>query len=120
MRTFAFDKISGLGLDSNNSLLIITDIEALASKITERLNFFLGEWFLNSEEGVPYFQEIFEKPFNSSLIVSILNTEIQKEPDVTNIINSQVQFNEVTRKFSYQAEIESIYGSTTVSAGEIL
>lgn len=120
MRTLSFNNIEGLIVGSNNSLIILTDLNALVDKIRERLNFFLGEWFLNSTVGVPYFQEIFEKPLNSSLIVSILNAEILKEPDVTDVTNSVVEFDETTRKFNYSANVQTIYGPTTVETGSIL
>ena len=120
MRTLAFNNVEGLLVGTNNSLIMLVDLNALVDKVKERLNFFLGEWFLNSNVGVPYFQQIFEKPLNSSLIVSTLNAEILKEPDVITVTNSVVEYDEFTRNFGYRADVETIYGSATVESGAVL
>ena len=39
----------------------VENIDGLVQRIKIRLLVFLGEWFLNIDRGIPYFQEILEK-----------------------------------------------------------
>ena len=116
MRTFSFNATIGLLLDdTGTTLVLLTDLEALVSKITQRLQFFLGEWFLNTTIGVPYFQHIFEKPVDPSLIVILLNDQITQEPDVETVDEASIEFNREQRTFSYSAVVTTIYGTAPVS-----
>ncbi len=115
MRTLAFDNITGLQLSSDKSLIILTDLNSLVSKIQQRLRFLFGEWFLNTTVGVTYFQQIFRKPVDPSLIVSVLNSEILKEPDVQTVTDSSIDFDQSNRIFNYSARVETTFGTTTLS-----
>lgn len=59
-----------LGLDGDEVVL-----STLAQEVAQRLfvafNFFLGEWFLNLDEGTPYFQHILVKGPKDRVIRSI-------------------------------------------------
>lgn len=120
MRTLASDNINGLLLSTTKSLFLNQDLDALRDKVTQRLRFFLGEWFLDTTQGVPYLQQIFATTTNTSLIVSILNNEILKESDVTSIESSSNEYNSVTREFFYSATLNTIYGTTTVSTSSVV
>jgi len=114
MRTLSFNNITGLNV-VNNDLIVITGINALKEKLEERLRFFLGEWFLDTTQGVPYLQEIFEKPVDTGLITSILTGEISKEEDVISVNETQALFEKDTRQFTYSATVETSFGSLSLS-----
>lgn len=115
MRSLSFDKDTGLIINSDDNLSIVTDLNALVQKIEQRLRFFLTEWFLDTSQGVAYFQEIFEKPENDTLIVNLLNAEILKESDVNSVSDATIDYDITNRNFSYSATVNTIYGSSTVS-----
>lgn len=120
MRTFAFSPTFGLIVDETDNFVTLSGLDALVQKVQNRLRFFLGEWFLNTTVGVPYFQEVFQKPVDPSLIVSIINTEIYKEQDVTEISDINFTYDSALRTFSYSAFIVSIYGSSQLNIQDIL
>jgi len=117
MRTLKFDTTIGLILDTTDTIVLLTDLDALASKIEQRLRFFLGEWFLNTQAGIPYFQEIFEKPVDASLIVSLINADIVQEPDVESVQDTSIDYNRDARSFKYNANVVTIYGTSAISTG---
>ena len=77
-----------------------------------KLKLFYAEWFLATDRGVPYFENIFGANKNKDIVASIFTNEILKESDVTSVVNVIYDLNSNTRKFSYGATINSIYGST--------
>lgn len=62
----------------------MADIVAQRLKIT--LYTFLGEWFLDTSVGVPYFQQIFGKVRKKSSIDLIFQGIISDDPDVIEIV----------------------------------
>lgn len=103
-----------LHLDRDGNWLSVTALEALRQKIERKLKLFRAEWFLDVESGVPYFQQIFERPNTPGLTSSILAREILEEPEVTAIAVSDFTFNPQTRQSTYSAQVSSIYGEFEV------
>lgn len=118
LRTLSFSPSIGLDISSDKSIIILTDLDALVNKIEQRLQFFLEEWFLDTTAGVPYLQQIFTKPVDAGLIVNIISDEISKEKDVEQVQNASIDFDKENRNFFYTANISTVYGNATVSAGE--
>lgn len=106
MRTLKFP----LELDGNGELILITGLAALRQKIDQRLALFKDTWFLNTNRGVPYLQEIIKKPVDPGLVASILNAEILKETEVLSVGAVSADLDRETRKFTYGATITTIYG----------
>lgn len=60
----------------NGDLRLINGIYYVRQKIKRRLQFFLGEWFLNLSIGVPYFQKILIKNPNKLDIINYLKRTV--------------------------------------------
>ena len=60
----------------------IRGAEALAQRLTVRFKFFLGEWFLDTRQGIPYFRDILVKNPNISLVQSIFRRATLLTPGV--------------------------------------
>ena len=56
--------------------------EYTSQKIESKLKTFLGEWFLDRDLGLPYFQRIFKKKADLDYIDSIFRAEINSLPEV--------------------------------------
>lgn len=71
----------------NGDLVLTADANPLGTNpvlqdITQRLRFFQGEWFLDTSQGVPYFQEILVKDPELGRIDAILQNIILSVPGV--------------------------------------
>lgn len=64
---------------------LLVDVVKQRLKIT--LYTFLGEWFLNTSIGVPYFQQIFGKIRSKNTIDLIFQRIISSDPDVIEILS---------------------------------
>lgn len=82
------EDIWDLYLDGDNRIARVEDKERVRQNIRERLQFFLGEWFLDIRVGVPWFQEIFVKPANLALTESELKRAIIQ----TKFVNELLEF----------------------------
>ena len=102
-------------IDSNNDitldgrdLRLTTSDEDLVQKLRIHLQFFLGEWFLDTSKGIPYTQAIFE---TGHIDINKLNSYMRsriKEIDGVEIINSfEVDFDRDERIFSITTKINN-------------
>lgn len=70
----------------NGTCPVTTDrVEAIQQRLKVKLLTFLGEWFLNTSYGVPYFQQIFGKQRDKATVDNILQNSILEEDGVIRI-----------------------------------
>ncbi len=108
----------GRALDSNNDLLVrsgsfatVEDGAETVQHVRTRLQFYLGEWFLDLLAGVPYHQQIFTKPANLANIESIFKTKILNTPGVERLIEFSMDYEgDSVRKHTVSFSAETIYG----------
>lgn len=76
---------------------------------------FRGEWFLNVDWGVPYFDKILIKTPRRAEIESIIRAKVLDVPGVRNVPMIDIAIDNATRRARITLEdIETEYGSTTV------
>ena len=99
-----------------NRVTTVTEslLESTTQRVRIRLLTFLGEWFLNTEYGVPYFQRIFQKATPKSVVDSIFKSHILDDRDVLALVEFNSTFDNVTRAYSMSFKIKCRDG--TVSA----
>lgn len=108
-----------LALNSNNDLFIVNgnfalvdDAAEVLQSVRSRLLFYMGEWFLDNQIGVPYHQEIFTKPANLGRVESILKGVILGTSGVKSLTDFSMEFNDPrTRALTVTFTAETIYGS---------
>lgn len=66
--------------------------------VSNRLKSFKGEWFLDLDAGMPYFQDIFVKAPNLNAIRQVFVEEILKEPGMVSVDSCDVTLDRTTRK----------------------
>ena len=98
-----------------NDLVIIDGLESLRQRVVQRLGLIQGEWFLATDQGIPYIQEIYQRPFDLGLVSTILTAAIRSVERVTGVSDVRVTINPDTRQFSYSATVSSTEGETEVS-----
>lgn len=100
----------------NNDLILIDNAERVAQQVLITLRFWLGEWFLDTREGVPYLEYILVKNPNMSHIRQILTEKIQSVEGVKSIVSLNFDFRRVTRELYVDFEVDTDYGLVTERA----
>lgn len=108
-----------LELDANNdiftrdgTLALVTDANEVSQHIKTRLQFFFGEWFLDINDGVPWFQSIFTQPADAIEIESILKQTILSTDGVNEMLEFDMTFENTTRIFTVNFRCNTIYGDS--------
>jgi hypothetical protein len=92
--------------------------------ILQRMRFFLGEWFLDNSQGLPYFQQILTKKPDQSKIDAIFLNVIMGTPGVTQISSYSFSMNNTLRVLTVSfacvttAGIVSYAGNVPVTGGQ--
>jgi hypothetical protein len=90
---------------------LLTEIVTQRLKIT--LYTFLGEWFLDTTIGVPYFQQIFGKVRSKATIDLIFQRIISEDPDVIEILTFESSL--ITESRGYEMTFQVRVSDNTAS-----
>ena len=111
--------MSSIRIDSNNDLdfstgglVIVTSTEAIAQKVKIRLQFFLGEWFLDTRLGVPYFQQVFVKNPKISTLQTIFRGVVVNTPGIDRVEQFSLALDPATRKLTVTFLAKTAAGET--------
>lgn len=89
---------NGLGLDlTGRALNLVTGADAVAQQLLLRLNFFLGEHFLDERVGIPYLTEFYVKNPDLDLLRSIFRRTMLTTPGVVAVDTLTVSINKESR-----------------------
>lgn len=116
----ALDPQTGDLLLESGNLRLTSGLDAIAQDVTIRLRFFLGEWFLDTRVGVPYFQEILVKNPNIPRVTQLLRQVVQETPGVTSVDRFDFSFDAATRKASVAFTASTTAGQLTYDQELIL
>ena len=89
-----------------------TTAEYLSQKLRISLTFFLEEWYLDKNEGLPFYQSIFKKNPDINLIADVYKDKILSVPEVQSIITFDITIDSPTRRLSIDFTVLSIDGET--------
>lgn len=79
-------------------------VQYIRQKIAARFRFWLGEWFLDQREGVPYYRDVFVKNPNVPLIRSLFLKVLRETPGVLSVPSFSVAFDQSKRQLSFTFE----------------
>lgn len=97
----------------DNDLLLIDDAERVAQQILITLRFWLGEWFLDSRDGVPYLEYILIKNPNKAHIRQILTEKISGVEGVEAVTDMKLAINNQSRELAVMYTARTAYGLLT-------
>jgi hypothetical protein len=99
--------MSDLALDTDgdikitgSDLTLTTGVDAVKQHLSQRLRTFYGEWFLNMEIGVPYFQQVLRKNPDPVVIDSIFKREIINTPGILQLTEFNLDIAPATRELA--------------------
>lgn len=103
----------------DGQIAFVTEKEYVAQRIQTRLLLFLGEWFLDTSQGVDWFGSILTKPVNMVTIEGILKATIINTPDVTELLTFTSDFQKGVREYNVNFSVDTVYGQVNggVSSG---
>lgn len=81
-----------LTVGPDNNLRLAMSVEAVGQHVRQRLKTFYGEWFLNTEVGVPWLDRILGRRYDPALAEAVVKAEILNTPGVVEITSFSVSF----------------------------
>lgn len=97
---------------------IIRGGDAVAQRVRVRFRWFLGEWFLDTRQGVPYFRDILIKNPDRILIGFIFRQVLLSTPGVKSVISFRASLDPAARELSVDFEAMLIDGTILTAQAE--
>lgn len=79
-----------LHVDGDGNLVVVEDTEAVAELTRQHLMTYLGEWFLDTTVGVPWFQRVFVRPFNEMVTEAVIKRAILRTLGVVELMSFEM------------------------------
>lgn len=115
MKDIALDPTTGDLLLKNFDLQLVDGKDQIAQNLAIRLRFILGEWFLDTTAGVPYYDDFFIKAPNQIRVESVLKEEILDTPGVDRILSFTSNFDDQLRTYSVTFSVSTIQGEIALT-----
>lgn len=94
--------------------------EEIAQTIRTRLKLFIGEYFRDITEGVPWFQSILTKTGTLTSKDAIIKQRIIQTEGVNNIVQFSTDYDIDSRKYSIQCIVSTPFGTVPINFNEVL
>jgi hypothetical protein len=94
---------------------LINSPECVAQAVSTRFELWRGQWFLDVTEGTPYIQSVLGKQ-RSDVYILAIRERIQTTPGVLAILSFNTNNDGTTRRVTFSATIDTIYGQATVNS----
>lgn len=108
MRYRALDEDGDMTFGGNNKNFL-KDIKAVIQAIKTRIKLLKGEWWENTEEGFPLFQDILGN-YDELKIKNRIVERIQQTQGVLSVTNIDIEYK--NRKLNFKCNVSTIYGDT--------
>jgi hypothetical protein len=116
----AIDTTSGDLVIEGGDLKLLEGIDSIVQDIAVRLQFFQGEWFLDTRIGIPYFGSILVKNPDLGVVRFLLRSTVSSTPGITNITRFDLDFDAATRVLRVDFDAETEEGPFTFDRELIL
>jgi hypothetical protein len=103
----------------NGSWVLLEGQAEIAQNMAERYRMFLGEWFLDQREGIPYFEHILRKISDPVVVDTIFKRTAILTPGVVQLLEFLTQINRATRQLTVTLKAQTIDGILTVEDFEV-
>lgn len=94
----------------------LSEIEAVAQAIKTRLLLFQAEWWLDREDGLPFFQQISGyRGRDKAAVERIITERILGTQHVTGISYVGYDYDADSRQYSFTATVDTDYGAVVIT-----
>ena len=108
-----------LAVDSNFNLRLTDNIgEELSQKIENVLKTFRGEWYLDPDLGIPYFDRVFIKQADLGDVNSIFFIAVSNIDEVDEVLDFTTSLDGATRIYTVNFKVRSI--DSEIISGEVV
>lgn len=108
----ALDAVTG-DLVVDRDVYFTTGPAAVVQGIRLRLLAFLGEWFLDLDHGVPWFQDILGRKYDAARMRALVRAAIVAAPGVDELVALAISFEPAPRRVSISFDVRTTYGVTS-------
>ena len=107
-----------LELSASGDFVWIDGPAQIRQRIAARLKFWLGEYFLDIRQGIPYLRDFFVKNPDPNVMDSILRRVVLSTPGVLSLVSFALRYVPSERQLyvAFQARVEG--GTVTVKDGD--
>ena len=107
-------------LDSNGDIVtsgvqFITEQAEIGQTIYTRLRLFLGEYFRDTTDGTPWFEQILGKAVNMSAREAVLRKRIANTSGVIRLISFSADFDRDSMTYTVSASVLTQYGIVEIT-----
>lgn len=102
-------------LDASGDLQWITGAEAIAQHARIRLRFFLGEWFLNENEGFPYWERVLVHHPDVVALTEAYRRTVAETPGMASVEKCELTFDRQSRTLTADIEATTTDGTRLTS-----
>jgi len=95
---------------TNTTLVVITDAEALAQALVNRMKLYLESWFITPQSGVDWPDILNSKPVLTDRIADILKQSLRNDNRVLKIRKFEIDFTDATRTLTVRFEADTEVG----------
>lgn len=94
----------------NGDMSLTKGQNAIKQAIDLRINLFLGEYFPDTTEGTPWYEQIFIKPVSTAIVNTIIRNRILGVPGVITVNTVTADLNRSTREFVLNYDVTTDVG----------
>ncbi len=102
----------------NYDLSLTDSLPLMQQRLKQSLIFFLGEWFLDETDGVPYYRDILIKSPDRITVESAFKAAILETPGVLELLEFNITYENPVRSLFIAFKVKTIFGN--VNFNEVL
>ena len=110
MSDIALDSASGDIVLTDNDLSLTSGAEGIKQHLTQRLQTFLEEWFLDFRIGIPWWQQVLKKNYDPIVIDAVIKREIVNTQGIEELSSFSLEVITATRQLNLSFEARTIEG----------
>lgn len=99
------DEHPDLHLTPEGNMSLADGNESIKQRVLQRLRFWRGESFLYTERGIPYIDELLQRPESVGLISVVLTEEVIDVDGVVEVNDVKASIDPAIRRMSWSASI---------------
>lgn len=104
---------------SKYDLHLVESTDATAQRLKVKLKIFLGEYFLNTLFGLPYYEQVFKKNPDLAAVEAQIKAAIKNTYDVKEILSFSMELDNAARSLYVNFAVRTLSGDT-ITMNEVL